>query len=302
MIKPGAAVMGLLMVAVAGGVYFGLNHLPPDMLPGALKRTHSEDIPSTTHAAATPSPAPAAATPAPAAPAANADAHAQPAPAEPATAQAPTPAQPTTPAAAPEPAQTAAAEPPTAKPQLQPTAAAAAPEPAPAPAADSAEPAAAEPAPAPAPKKRKKPASTVATAEPASSAPAGEMAGSGEAPSQPVKAAPPAADAMKPWWPDPSKMPANQLKLTYAGQVQGQKAIALMFSSPLNLDTLRQHAEVRNSIGEPVQGQWQAGNNPRLAVLSGVEPGRYTVILSPLVADTSGFMLGTELQGPVYIQ
>ncbi|MGH8480925.1 MAG: hypothetical protein ACRES8_00510, partial [Nevskiaceae bacterium] len=110
------------------------------------------------------------------------------------------------------------------------------------------------------------------------------------------------ADAIKPWWPDASKLPANQLKLQYAGQVQGQSAIALLFSAPLKLDTVQQHVTVRSASGEAVAGDWTLGKNPKLAVLGGLEPGRYTVILNPQIADQQGFMLGATLTGPVYVK
>ena len=107
---------------------------------------------------------------------------------------------------------------------------------------------------------------------------------------------------LKPWWPDPSTMPANQLKLQYAGQVQGQPAIALLFSAPLKIETLAGNVSVLASDGAAVAGEWTIGKNPKLAVFSGLRPGRYTVILQPQVADQQGFMLGATLKGPVYIK
>ena len=149
-----------------------------------------------------------------------------------------------------------------------------------------AEPVAPPPAPA---KPTPKPATTVAKA-------------SADEPTGPVKPKPPESDMIKPWWPDPTKMPANQLKLQYAGQVQGEQAIALLFSATLNIDTVKKHAQVRTGSGEAVDGQWELGKNPRLAVFRGVKNGRYTIVLAPGIADAKGFMLGTTLQGPVYIQ
>lgn len=110
------------------------------------------------------------------------------------------------------------------------------------------------------------------------------------------------ADAIKPWWPDPATLPAGQLKLQYAGQVKGQGAIALLFSAPLRLETLQQHVTVKSANGEAVAAQWALGRNPKLAVLDGLAPGRYTVILQPQVTDTQGYMLGTILTGPVYVK
>jgi hypothetical protein len=97
-------------------------------------------------------------------------------------------------------------------------------------------------------------------------------------------------------------MPPNQLKLTYAGQVSGQGAIALLFSAPLKVDTLKSHASVRTAKGDAVSGEWTLGKNPKLAVFKGLAPGRYTVILQPQVADEKGYMLGQTLRGPVYIK
>jgi hypothetical protein len=148
------------------------------------------------------------------------------------------------------------------------------------------EPVAAVPAPAPA-----APAAVETPAEPAEPAVAPAT----------VRAAP-AADVIKPWWPDPETLPANQLKLHYAGQVKGQHAIALLFSAPLKLETLQEHATVRSAGGEVVAATWALGNNPKLAVLDGLAPGRYTVVLNPQVADQQGFMLGTTLSGGVYVQ
>ncbi|HUR40840.1 MAG TPA: hypothetical protein VM240_06685 [Verrucomicrobiae bacterium] len=148
-----------------------------------------------------------------------------------------------------------------------------------------------------------------AAAEPAPAAPAPRPARAralqdvveAPAPKKP-KVAPPEADVIKPWWPVSSQMPANQLKLQYAGQVQGEQAIALLFSAPLKLATVQANTKVKTLNGDEVKGSWELGKNPRLAVFRGVGSGRYTVILQPQVADTQGFMLGTTLQGPVYIQ
>lgn len=182
----------------------------------------------------------------------------------------------TTPEAAPE-----AASPADAAATAEPAPSAAAPaEPAPAAAAPEAtppEPMAPETTPAETPK-----ADTAATTTPARTAPA--------------------ADAIKPWWPDPSEMPANQLKLQYAGQVKGEDAIALLFSAPLKLETVQQHAIVRSAAGETVAGSWTLGKNPKLAVLDGLAPGRYTVVLQPQIADQKGYMLGATLTGPVYVK
>ena len=282
MIKPAALILAVAMGAVSAGTYFGLDLLPPGAIPEPFGRAQKPEPPKPgTHALAS---APAAQ------PAAAAPAQPAPAPAE----------QPVT-------EQDLAEEPPPQEPvaQAEPAPAPEAePEPAkPAPKAEPAEPATAlvdEPPPAkPAAKpKQRAPVTVVREEEPA--APKTEVA-SAAAPA-PTKAKPADADVIKPWWPDSSKLPANQLKLQYAGQVQGEQAIALLFSAPLNLDSLRQHAQVRTESGQAVGGGWELGKNTRLAVFRGVESGRYTVILAPQVADTKGFMLGQTLKGPVYIQ
>jgi hypothetical protein len=270
MIKPGAIVMTVLMVGVAAGTYYGLDYVP---LPSPIGRAPPPEKPKLAGSAFTEAPAAetAAATPAPApqeAPMTEQDLAEEPPPQEPAAAPAPAPAP-----AEPAPQAAAAPEAPAPKPK----------------------PKASDPEfDQPAPKPTASDAEQVAKAEtPAATEP--------EAPKTP-KAKPPEADVIKPWWPNPDKMPANQLKLQYAGQVQGEQAIALLFSSPLNLDALKAHAKIRTKDGSDAKGQWELGKNPRLAVYRGVEPGRYTVILQPQVADQKGFMLGTTLQGPVYIQ
>lgn len=167
--------------------------------------------------------------------------------------------------------------------------------PAPAPQPQAATPPPAE-APQPAPPEAPKPnAAARKPAAPANSTSVAEPTG-------PVKAKPPEADIIKPWWPDPAKLPAQQLKLQYAGQVQGEQAIALLFSDPVNLDSVRQHVQILTLSGNNVAGTWELGKNPRLAVFRGARPGRYTVILGPEVADQQGLMLGMKLQGPAYIQ
>jgi hypothetical protein len=259
MIKSSAVVLGAVMVVVSTGTYYGLELLPPGLIPPPIGRVHAaEEAP-----AAAPAPVAIAAAPAapvdPAADGASAeiteqDLAEEPAPEAVAAAPAPSVPPPSTPPleAAPAPA---ASEPAAAEPQAEPAAA---------------------------------PTET-AKAESAVPAPA------------PARAAVD-ADVIKPWWPDPAKLPANQLKLQYAGQVQGQQAIALLFTSALKLETLQQNATVKTASGETVSGEWSLGKNPKLAVLNGVAPGRYTVILQPQVADQKGFMLGSTLTGPVYVK
>lgn len=158
-----------------------------------------------------------------------------------------------------------------------------------------------EPAPAPIQARAAPPAPESAPAKPAPQPEPAEAPQEATPAPAAVKAAP-EADVIKPWWPDPSTMPAKQLKLEYAGQVHGQAAIALRFSAPLKLETVQQNVTVRTASGEAVAGEWKLGRNPALAVLSGLAPGRYTVILQPQVTDQQGFMLGATLTGPVYVK
>jgi len=177
-------------------------------------------------------------------------------------------------------------------------------EPDPAPATSAAPtPVAAAPAPAAAPPPAEKPAPVEAPA----AAPEAATAPAETASAAPAPAAAPAkpaadADALKQWWPEPSTMPANQLKLQYAGQVQGQTAIALLFTAPLKLETMKEFATIRSASGEVMPGEWSLAKNPRMAVFAGLTPGRYTVILQPQISDQQGYMLGTTLKGPVYVQ
>lgn len=272
MIKPGALVMAAVMAAVSAGTFYGLGMLPPGTIPPPIGRVppvepHKivQDItPASTAPAAAPAPAPAAAETPAAAPTEQELAE-EPAPKQVAAAE-------QAPAATPAPAPEAKAEP-AAAPQAKPEPAA---EPVPTPAA--------RPAPTPAASP-----STTAAAEPA---PASEA---------PKTRSTVDSDAMKQWWPEPGKLPANQLKLMYAGDVQGEAAIGLLFSEAPALDSLKLHAHVRDTSGADVPGTWEPGKNPRLVVFRGLKPGRYTVILEPALADAKGFALGQTLQGAVYI-
>lgn len=267
MIRPGALAMTVVMVGVAAGVYFGLDYVPRDVIPKFLQNPQAG---APTQAAQAP---PAAAAPAEvvAQPLSSPEGSAAPAPAETQTADSG--------AASPE-----ASEPP----QTQAAAATAEP------AAAAPAPAPAEPAPAPAPR-------------PKAAAPAPKSAGSTastepEAPPKPIGNRQAQADAIKQWWPDPASMPDNQLKLVYAGQVQGEKAIALLFSAPLKPETVKPNIQLRTLDGKPVQGDWEIGKTPKMAIFRNVPPGRYTVILAPRIEDTNGFILGTVLRGPVYVK
>lgn len=288
MIKPGALVMAAAMTAVSAGTYFGLGLLPAGALPPPIGRVQPPPPPKPgTAPSAAPqeqAAAPVAATPAP-----------EPAPAEQPVTEQDLAEEPPPPA----PTEQASAQPAPTAPEPEPAPQPAKPAPAPyqQPPALVDEPPASKPAPAP----KKKPPAEVVREDSSASGTQVAKAESADAPKSRRKA-PPEADVIKPWWPDSSKLPANQLKLQYAGQVQGERAIALLFSAPLNLDSLRQHAQVKTEGGQAVTGGWELGKNPRLAVFRGVDSGRYTVILAPQIADAKGFMLGQKLSGAVYIQ
>lgn len=314
MIRPGAIVMTVLMSAVAVGVYFGLDHLPQDMVPGM----GTQKVPDAAEPAAEAPQLDNAGTAMATAqvdlvasgvedPAAAGDQSAVVTEEDLAEEPAAPEAAPVMASSSPSAESTVDYDPApggTGIPVEEPVATTAPePEPEPEPKSEPA-PAAAEPV-APAPQA---PAATRKTVETPARQPASKpvstasTAPANEPQRQPV-AKNPQADVIKPWWPDPATIPVNQLKLQYAGQVQNEQAVALLFSAPLNLDTLRQHASILDSVGNPVQaGQWELAKNTRMAVLRGIDPGRYTVILAPAIADTKGILLGMTLQGPVYIQ
>lgn len=123
--------------------------------------------------------------------------------------------------------------------------------------------------------------------------------GGGSAPAASVAAAQaqPKADALKPWWPGSS----GGFGLVYAGQPKGEQAIALLFSGTPSTDALNQSVKVYDAKGQAVSGSWETATNPRLAVLRGLAPGRYTVVLDGALADSQGQALGKPLHGPVYV-
>lgn len=288
MIKPSALILAAAMAAVSTGTYFGLDLLPEGALPEPIGRAPKAAPPdpgvqppqqevASAAAAAQPAPEPAPAEQH----VTEQDLAEEPPPVEPAPQAQPEPAAQAQAAPEPEPEPAAQPEPtrPAAKPYTPPPAL-----------VDEPAPAKTKPAAAP----RKQVTIVREESEPTQTA-------SAEAPKA-SKPMPPDADVIKPWWPDSSTLPANQLKLQYAGQVQGEQAIALLFSAPLNIETVKQHAQIKTQTGQDVEGGWELGKNPRLAVFRGVQSGRYTVILEPQIADAKGFMLGQKLQGPVYIQ
>lgn len=160
------------------------------------------------------------------------------------------------------------------------------------------------PAPAPKPAAAPKP-SQVATAEPAT-APA---ASAPKAAKPAAKAAPSAAptgklgngqDVISAWW---KKAPSSEhLNLIYAGEASSEKAVVLLFDSAVDAAAAGSQIKLIDAKGASPSGSWSNGSNPRLIAFKGVPSGRYTVIVSPGLADTSGKSVGTELVGPVYVR
>lgn len=167
-------------------------------------------------------------------------------------------------------------------------------EPAAEPLAASPEPAAAEPAPevaaAPAPvaevQSEPAPATVAATPSPRKSKP--------RAAQRPK----PAADALAAWWATPA---TGEFGLVYAGQSRGELAIALLFSEQPADSGLTQSVKVYDPKGELVSSAWEAGTNPRLAVLRGLKRGRYTVVVESSLASASGKTINKAQHGAVYI-
>lgn len=153
--------------------------------------------------------------------------------------------------------------------------------------ADVAEPAeVSEPEAAPAPT-----APQTADVEPAAAAP------------RPAARVAPQADALTQWWPQQRR--AGRLNLIYAGQAANERIVGLLFDSPMAADVdLRGDATIRllASNGSTPPGQWVLNSNRRMLLFKNLKPGRYTVIVSPQLANEAGQTLGTELHGPVYIR
>ena len=84
-----------------------------------------------------------------------------------------------------------------------------------------------------------------------------------------------------------------------------ERIVGLLFDSPMAADVdLRGDAMIRllSSNGSTPSGQWVLNSNRRMLLFKNLKPGRYTVIVSPQLANEAGQTLGTELHGPVYIR
>jgi hypothetical protein len=144
------------------------------------------------------------------------------------------------------------------------------------------------PAPAKHEHKHKAPATAVASA-----AESGKAAPKGKGKREPD------ADAITAWWPKTDQQSSTHLNLVYAGEAAFDDAAVVMFSSPVD-PSAGGHIQVLDSHGRAVKGSWERGGNPRMLLFK-TKPGRYTLVLSSDLADTSGKTLGTGLHGPVYV-
>jgi len=106
------------------------------------------------------------------------------------------------------------------------------------------------------------------------------------------------SDALTAWWTVPA---SGDFGLVYAGQPKGEPAIALLFSEQPADSALNQNVKVYDAKGALVSGSWETAANPRLAVLRGLQPGRYTVVVEPALTDASGKAVSSAQHGPVYV-
>lgn len=158
-----------------------------------------------------------------------------------------------------------------------------------------AEPAVEEAAPAPAPAPAKVASAPKAAAKPAASpapaaapakAPSGKL-GNGQ-------------DVISAWW---QRAPSSDhLNLVYVGEASTEKAVVLLFDNAVDAAAAGSQIKLIDAKGTSPAGSWTNGSNPRLIAFKGVAPGRYTVIVSPGLADTGGKTVGAELVGPVYVR
>lgn len=106
------------------------------------------------------------------------------------------------------------------------------------------------------------------------------------------------SDALHAWWTTPD---AGDFGLVYAGQPKGETAIALLFSEQPGNSALNDSIKVYDAKGSLVSGSWESAANPRLAVLRGLQPGRYTVVVEPALTTSGGKSLNKAQHGPVYV-
>ncbi len=157
-----------------------------------------------------------------------------------------------------------------------------------------AEPAIEEPAPAPAPAPAKVASAPKAAKSAASTTPA---AASSKAPNGKLGNG---QDVISAWW---QRAPSSDhLNLVYVGEASTEKAVVLLFDNAVDAAAAGSQIKLLDAKGASPAGSWTNGSNPRLIAFKGVAAGRYTVIVSPGLADTGGKTVGAELVGPVYVR
>lgn len=109
----------------------------------------------------------------------------------------------------------------------------------------------------------------------------------------------PSPDALKPWWISPGD---GEFGLVTANQLKAQRGIALLFSDAPGDGALQDSIRVYNIKGVLVSGKWTRGSNQRLVQLSGLKPGRYTVVIDRSFASKRGKVISKAIHGPVYVQ
>lgn len=111
-----------------------------------------------------------------------------------------------------------------------------------------------------------------------------------------------AVDAISSWWPATDKQVSGRLNLIYAGEAAFEKAVVLLFDYPMDASAAASHLELYDANGKVPAGSWSSGGNPNMLLFKGVTPGRYTVVVKPDLADTSGkLVIAAGLHGPVYV-
>jgi hypothetical protein len=114
-------------------------------------------------------------------------------------------------------------------------------------------------------------------------------------------AAAPGADALSPWWPQRSV--PGRLNLLYAGQAAQERTVGVLFDSKFTEGAdVGPGLQLLKSDGSPASGEWEVNSTGRMLLFRNLKPGRYTVVVSPDLANAAGLTVGTELRGPVYIR
>ena len=106
-----------------------------------------------------------------------------------------------------------------------------------------------------------------------------------------------AASTLNPWW---SIGGTESFRITAVSPVQGQRALAVAFSAPVDADAAK-HLRLLNNDGSPAAGSWSPGANAGVLVRSDLAPGRYILFIDGAVASTNGRALGVDLSGPAYV-